>query len=62
LSVYKNKAPDRNPVRGKMVEAAGQWFRIFQCGLDYAFTKIGVRAGFFHSAMAEKNDLLKNRL
>ncbi len=20
-----------------MVEAAGQWFRIFQCGLDYAF-------------------------
>lgn len=38
----QKETPDRNPVRGEMVEAAGQWFRIFQCGLDYAFTKIGV--------------------
>ena len=28
-----------------MVEAAGQWFRIFRCGLDYAFIPTGYPVG-----------------
>jgi hypothetical protein len=28
-----------------MVEAAGQWFHIFQCGLDYAFIPAGYPVG-----------------
>jgi len=36
----QKETPDRKPVRGELVEAAGQLFRIFRCRLDYAFIRL----------------------